>query len=98
MCVANTSTSLNLGSKTPKQMPNQSRPTKIRDKAEACGVNRQGQERALRLRLYVLGSECASLIDLAEGNRQQREVEGLDLLRHAAEEHAAWLEVFDIRS
>ena len=26
------------------------------------------------------------------------EVEGLDLLRHAAEEHAAWLEVLDIRS
>jgi hypothetical protein len=37
-------------------------------------------------------------IDLAEGNRQQRDVEGADLVRHAGEEQAAWLEVLDIRS
>ncbi len=61
-------------------------------------MNRQGQERALRLRMYVLCSECARLIDLADGNPQRRDVEGADLVRHAAEEHAAWLEVLDIRS
>jgi hypothetical protein len=37
-------------------------------------------------------------IDLAEGIRQQRDVEGADLVPHAGEEHAAWLEVLDIRS
>jgi hypothetical protein len=46
--------------------------------------------------MYVLCSECARLIDLAEGNQQQREVVGLDIIRHAAEEHADWLEVLDI--
>jgi hypothetical protein len=46
----------------------------------------------------VLCSECARLIDLAEGNRQKRDVEGVDLVRHVAEEHADWLEVLDIRS
>jgi hypothetical protein len=46
--------------------------------------------------MYVLCSECARLIDLAEGNRVQRDVEGRDLLRHAAEEHGAWLEVLGI--
>ena len=46
--------------------------------------------------MYVFCSECARLIDLAEGNRQRRDVEGLDLVRHAAEEHAAWLEVLGI--
>jgi hypothetical protein len=61
-------------------------------------VNRQGQERVLRLRMYMLCSECARLIDLAEGNPPKREVEGADLVRHAAEEYAAWLEVLDIRS
>jgi hypothetical protein len=49
--------------------------------------------------MYVLCSECARLIDLAEGDRQQRDVEAVDLIRHAAEEHAAWLELLlDIRS
>jgi hypothetical protein len=38
----------------------------------------------------------ARLIDLAEGNRQKRDVEGADPVRHAAEEHAAWLEVLGI--
>ena len=51
------------------------------------------QARGLRLRLYVLCSECARLIDLAEGNRQQRDVVGPDIIRHAAEEHACWLEM-----
>ena len=51
------------------------------------------QAKALRLRMYVFCSECAHLIDLAEGNRPQRSVEGADAIRHAAEEHGAWLEV-----
>jgi hypothetical protein len=59
-------------------------------------VDGQAQARALRLRMYVLCSECARLIDLAEGNRQQRDVEAVDLLRHAAEEHSVWLEVLGI--
>ena len=46
--------------------------------------------------MYVLCSECAYLIDLAEGNPPQRDIEGADLVRHAAEEHAAWLEVLGI--
>jgi hypothetical protein len=56
----------------------------------------KAQAKALRLRMYVLCSVCARLIDLAEGNRQQREVEGADLIQHVAEEHAAWLEVLGI--
>jgi hypothetical protein len=40
--------------------------------------------------MYVLCSECAYLIDLAEGNRPQRDVESVDLIRHIAEEHSAW--------
>jgi hypothetical protein len=36
------------------------------------------------------------LIDLAEGNRPQRDVESVDLIRHVAEEHAAWLEILGI--
>jgi hypothetical protein len=43
-------------------------------------------------------SRCARLIHLAEGDPPKREVEGADLVRHAAEEYAAWLEVLDIRS
>jgi hypothetical protein len=61
-------------------------------------LNRKAQAKALRLRLYVLCSECARLIDLAEGNPPKRKVEAADLIRHAAEEHAAWLEVVGIRS
>ena len=59
-------------------------------------VNRQAQARALRLRMYVLCSECARLIDLAEGNRQQREVESADLERHQTDQHSFWLEVLGI--
>jgi hypothetical protein len=51
------------------------------------------QAHALRLRLYVFCSECAHLIDLAEGDRPQRDVEELDVIRHAAEEHVCWLEM-----
>jgi hypothetical protein len=61
-------------------------------------LDREAQAKSLRLHMYVLRSECARLIDLAEGDRQQRDVEGVDLVRHAAEEHAAWLELLDIRS
>jgi hypothetical protein len=59
-------------------------------------VDVDAQAKGLRLRMYVLCSECARLIDLAESNRQQRDVEAIDLVRHAAEEHAAWLEVLGI--
>jgi hypothetical protein len=59
-------------------------------------VDRQAQARALRLRLYVLCSECARLIDLADGNEQQRAVESADLDRHETEEHVYWLEVLVI--
>ena len=46
--------------------------------------------------MYVLCSECARLIDLAEGNRQQREVESADLERHQTDQHSLWLEVLGI--
>jgi hypothetical protein len=59
-------------------------------------VNREGQAKTLSFRMYVLCSECARLIDLAEGNQQQREVEEQDLIRHAAENHACWLEVLGL--
>jgi len=39
---------------------------------------------------------CAHLIDLAQGNRPQRDIEGADLVRHAAEGHAFWLEMLGI--
>lgn len=48
------------------------------------------------MRMYVLCPECARLIDLAEGNRQQREVESADLALHETEQHAFWLEVLGI--
>jgi hypothetical protein len=54
------------------------------------------QAQALRVRMYVLCSVCAHLLDLAEGNRPQRDVESPDLVRHAAEEHAFWLEMLGI--
>jgi hypothetical protein len=67
---------------------------KIRESPEGWKtLDREAQAKALRLRMYVLCSKCARLIDFAEGNRQQREVEAVDLVRHSAEEHAAWLEV-----
>jgi hypothetical protein len=60
------------------------------------GVDNDAQAKALRLRLYASCSECARLIDLVEGNRQQRDVERVDLLRHYAEEHKTWLEMLGI--
>jgi len=59
-------------------------------------VDDDAQANALRLRLYALCPECARLIDLAEGNRPQRDIVGGDLLRHATDGHAAWLEVLGI--
>ena len=54
-------------------------------------MDSQAQAKALRLRLYVLCSECARIIDLSEGNKPQRMIEAADLIRHEAEEHAARL-------
>ena len=59
-------------------------------------VDDDAQAKALRLRMYVLCPECARLIDLAEGNRPQRDVEGKDIILHAAEEHDSWLEMIGI--
>ena len=56
-------------------------------------------EKSVKRRLQdcdVLCSECASLIDLAEGNRPQRNVEGRDIILHEAEEPAFWLEMLGI--
>jgi len=50
----------------------------------------------LRLRMYVRCSECALLIDLAEGNRPGRDVEAVDMLGHKFEEHAVWLELLGV--
>jgi hypothetical protein len=58
-------------------------------------MDREARAKALRLRMYFICSECARLIDLAEGNRPRRHVEGMDLIQHAAEKHAAWL-ILDI--
>ena len=43
-------------------------------------MDREAQAKSLRLRMYVLCSECARLIDLAEGDRQLRDFEGVDLV------------------
>jgi hypothetical protein len=59
-------------------------------------VNSNAQAKALRLRLYVACSERARLIDLAEGQRPARHVEGADLVQHFAEEHKTWLEMLGI--
>jgi hypothetical protein len=59
-------------------------------------VGHDAQTRALRRRLYVLCSECARLIDLAEGSQPQRGIEGRDIILHAAEEHDSWLEMLGI--
>jgi hypothetical protein len=55
-------------------------------------LDRKAHAKALRLRLYVLCSVCARRIDLAEGNTPKRVVEEAYHIRHAAEEHADWLE------
>jgi hypothetical protein len=56
-------------------------------------MNEIAQAQGLRLQLYVSCSQCALLIDLAEGSRPQRDVEEEDVIRHAAEEHDCWLEM-----
>jgi hypothetical protein len=56
------------------------------------------QTKALRLRLYVLCSECARLIDLAKGKRPRRDVENTDLFRHSAETHDRWLEMLGMHA
>jgi hypothetical protein len=43
--------------------------------------------------MYVLCSECPP-IDIAQGDRPQRDIESADFVRHKAEKHAAWLEMF----
>jgi hypothetical protein len=59
-------------------------------------VDDDAQAKALSVRMYVLCPECARLIDIAEGNRPQREVEGRDIILDAAEEHDSWLEMIGI--
>ena len=59
-------------------------------------MNRDTRAKSLRLRMYVLCSKCARLIDLAEGNRPQRDIEAADFVRHTTEGHASYLEVLDI--
>jgi hypothetical protein len=49
-------------------------------------------EKAKKTAEHVL----ARIIDLAEGNRQQRDVEATGVIRHATEEHACWLEVLGL--
>ena len=51
----------------------------------------EAQAKTLRFRMYVLCSECARLIDLAQDNFPRRPVERTDLIRHVVEEHACWL-------
>jgi hypothetical protein len=59
-------------------------------------VDREAQAKALRIRLYVLCSECARLIDLAKGWKPRHAVEAKDLIRHEDEDHVSWLEVLGI--
>jgi hypothetical protein len=67
-----------------------------RNRRANLAVDADAQAKALRLRLHVLCPECARMIDIAEGNRPRRGVVGVDLLRHAAEEHSSWLELLGI--
>ena len=59
-------------------------------------VDRQAQAKALRLRMYLLCSECARLIDLDHGRGQLREVETADLVRHESDNHGCWLGVLGV--
>jgi len=64
--------------------------------AQALGrrrVCRVVDRHALRLRIYVICSECAGLIDPGDGNKAQRVAEVADVVRHKAEEQACWLQV-----
>jgi len=59
-------------------------------------VDRQAQAKALRLRMYLLCSECARLIDLDDGRGQLRAVEIADLVRHKGDNHGSWLGVLGV--
>jgi len=59
-------------------------------------MDRQAHANTLRLRMYVLCSECVRLIDLADGNKPQRMVEADDLVEHEAEEYVCWLKLLGI--
>ena len=59
-------------------------------------VDRQAQAKALRLRMYLLCSECARLIDLDDGRGQLRLVETADLVRHEGDKHDSWLGVLGV--
>ena len=59
-------------------------------------MNREAHAKTLRLRMYVLCSECARLIDLTDGRKPHRAVEAAKLVEHQAEEHAHWLKVLGI--
>ncbi len=61
-------------------------------------MNVDAERKALRLRMYVLCSECARLIDLAKNKRPRREVESTDLFRHEAETHNRWLEMLGMHA
>ena len=59
-------------------------------------MDNDAQAKALRIRMYVICSECAHLIDLAQGDWPRRDIESIDLVRHKADEHAFWLEMLGI--
>ena len=48
------------------------------------------------MRMYVICSECARLIDLADVRKPQRVVETADLVRHEVEDHDSWLEMLGL--
>jgi hypothetical protein len=50
-------------------------------------LNVDAQAKALRLRMYVLLLRVCTPNRYAEGNRPRRDVEAVDLIRHAAEEY-----------
>ena len=56
-------------------------------------MKREAHAKTLPLRMYVICSECARLIDLDNSRKPQRKVEAADLIRHEAEDHQSWLEV-----
>jgi len=56
---------------------------KLFEAAPRPNMNVEAEAKALRLRMYILCSECARLIDLAGCRAQQRQVEGADLFRHS---------------
>jgi len=59
-------------------------------------MNLDAQAKAMRIRMYMLCSECVRLIDLVESRPQQRQVEAPDISRHSVEQHLAWLEVLGL--